>query len=93
MSETTTAQTEHTEATESATVAADEPDIEGLAPEPGAPDQPPVIPVNENGPVPLQGVSADDDGQRPWHGAVNPMEALYQHFRAEIAALKAKLSG
>jgi len=26
---------------------------------------------------------------RPWHGALNPFEALYQHFTAEIA----KLSG
>ncbi len=31
-----------------------------------------------------------DDGARPWHGTDNPLEALYLHFTAEIAALKAK---
>ena len=31
-----------------------------------------------------------DDGDRPWHGTDNPLEALYLHFTAEIAALKAK---
>lgn len=34
-------------------------------------------------------MAGDDDGTRPWHGTTNPFEALYQHFTAEIAALKA----
>ena len=33
-------------------------------------------------------VAAGDETGRPWHGSVNPFEALYQHFTAEIAAMK-----
>ena len=25
---------------------------------------------------------------RPWHGALNPFEALYEHFTAEIAKVR-----
>ena len=32
-----------------------------------------------------------DPEARPWHGAYNPYEAIYAHFTAEIAALKAKI--
>ena len=27
---------------------------------------------------------------RPWHGTLNPFEAMYQHFMAEIAALRSE---
>lgn len=29
---------------------------------------------------------------RPWHGADNPYEALYQHFTAALADLEARLT-
>ncbi len=58
-----------------------EPGIEGLANEPGAPEAEPASTLRD---------VAVDDSARPWHGAANPLEALFQHFTAEIAALKAK---
>ena len=32
-----------------------------------------------------------DAPARPWHGSASPLEALFDHFTAEIAALKARL--
>lgn len=31
---------------------------------------------------------AQDADWRPWHGHINPLEALYQHFTAELAKLR-----
>ncbi len=39
-------------------------------------------------PAPVE--AATDDTARPWHDSDNPLESLWQHFTAEIAALKAK---
>lgn len=50
-----------------------------LVPAPVTIDEPVEVPV--------------DDGSRPWHGAENPLEALYQHFTAALAAVKAKIEG
>lgn len=36
-------------------------------------------------------VEPADPTARPWHNAENPLEALWTHFTAEIAALKEKL--
>jgi hypothetical protein len=30
----------------------------------------------------------EDPDVRPWHGHENPLEAMYQYFKAEIAKLK-----
>lgn len=36
--------------------------------------------------------TATDGEKRPWHGADNPYEAIFQHFTAEIAALEKRLT-
>lgn len=41
--------------------------------------------------VPAPEPPANPDA-RPWHGAENPLEAVWAHFTAEIAALKVKLN-
>jgi hypothetical protein len=33
-----------------------------------------------------------DESWRPWHGRENPLEAMYQHFAAQIEALKAQIN-
>jgi hypothetical protein len=38
-------------------------------------------------------VEAAGYGERPWHGADNPFEALWLHFTAEIAGLRERVVG
>lgn len=38
--------------------------------------------------VPESPAEMVEEMPRPWHGAGNPFEALYQHFTAEIAKLR-----
>ena len=45
--------------------------------------------MSESNQLPTEPTPAEDP--RPWHGAVNPFEALYQHFMGEIETLKAKI--
>ena len=45
--------------------------------------------MSESNRLPAEPTPAEDP--RPWHGAVNPFEALYQHFMGEIETLKAKI--
>ena len=40
-----------------------------------------------------ESTSASMSEKRPWHDGDNPWESIYQHFTAEIAALRKELSG
>ena len=58
-------------------------------------DMPPTDTNGAAPPLPEAKVDVNpmtDEGARPWHNTDNPLEALFLHFTAEIAALKAKLS-
>jgi hypothetical protein len=35
---------------------------------------------------------SQSSGRRPWHGSPEPFEAIFAHFTAEIAALRAELA-
>jgi hypothetical protein len=95
MSDTTNQDTPETPAADAPIQAASDPAPETTDTAPV--EAPPEATTATDDPAaPVEDVATDppaDDTARPWHGATNPLESLWQHFTSEIAALKAKIGG